>query len=88
MQLVGSIVKAQSLQINRILSDMAPGAVHAPLHVNEEWIDKFQGQFNQGWDKVREETLARQKKLGIVPKKYRLDASPRQYSSLGCSECR
>lgn len=55
---------------------MAPGAVHAPLHVNQEWIDKFQGQFNQGWDKVREETLARQKKLGIVPKNTDLTPRP------------
>ncbi|WP_417700315.1 arylsulfatase [Pseudophaeobacter sp.] len=45
----------------------APGAVHAPLHVSEEWIDKFAGQFDQGWDAVREETLARQKDIGVVP---------------------
>jgi len=45
----------------------APGATHAPHHPKEEWIAKYKGQFDQGWDKVREETLARQKKLGIVP---------------------
>ncbi|MCX5851562.1 MAG: arylsulfatase [Deltaproteobacteria bacterium] len=45
----------------------APGATHAPHHPKKEWIAKYKSQFDQGWDKVREETLARQKKLGIVP---------------------
>lgn len=44
-----------------------PGTAHAPHHAPKEWIDKFKGQFDQGWDKVREETLARQIKMGIVP---------------------
>jgi arylsulfatase A-like enzyme len=45
----------------------APGATHSPHHPKKEWIAEYKGQFDQGWDKVREETLARQKKLGIVP---------------------
>ena len=45
----------------------APGATHAPHHVPKEWSDKYKGKFDQGWDKLREETLARQKKLGVVP---------------------
>ena len=45
----------------------APGATHAPHHVPAEWRDRNKGKFDQGWDKVREETLERQKKLGIVP---------------------
>jgi arylsulfatase len=45
----------------------APGATHAPHHVPKEWADRYRGKFDQGWDKVREETLARQKKLGVVP---------------------
>jgi len=45
----------------------APGATHAPHHAPQSWIDRFKGQFDQGWDKVREETFARQKKLGVVP---------------------
>ncbi|NLZ05965.1 MAG: arylsulfatase [Phycisphaerae bacterium] len=45
----------------------APGATHAPHHPKKEWIAKYTGKFDQGWDKVREETLARQKELGIVP---------------------
>jgi arylsulfatase A-like enzyme len=44
-----------------------PGATHAPHHPKKEWIAKYKGQFDQGWDKVREETLARQKKLGLLP---------------------
>jgi arylsulfatase len=45
----------------------APGTAHAPHHAPKDWIAKFKGRFDQGWDKVREETLARQKALGIVP---------------------
>ena len=45
----------------------APGASHAPHHVPKEWIAKFKGQYDQGWDKLREETFARQKKLGVIP---------------------
>jgi arylsulfatase len=45
----------------------APGATHAPHHVPKEWADKYKGKFDAGWDKVREETFARQKKLGVIP---------------------
>jgi arylsulfatase len=45
----------------------APGATHAPHHVPKEWIDKYQGQFDDGWDALRERTFARQKELGVVP---------------------
>jgi arylsulfatase len=45
----------------------APGATHAPHHVPKEWSDKYKGRFDRGWDAVREETLARQKELGVVP---------------------
>jgi arylsulfatase len=45
----------------------APGATHSPHHPKKEWIAKYKGKFDQGWDKVREETLERQKKLGIAP---------------------
>src|SRR5262245_13720789 len=45
----------------------APGATHAPHHVPQEWIDKYKGKFDQGWDALREETFARQKKLGVIP---------------------
>ncbi|MCD1294193.1 sulfatase [Methanocella sp. CWC-04] len=51
---------------------LAFGACHAPHHVPEEWSDKYKGKFDKGWDKAREETLARQKKMGIVPKNTEL----------------
>src|SRR5450755_1439942 len=54
----------------------APGATHAPHHVPKEWIAKYKGKFDQGWDKLREETLARQKKLGIVPQNTILAPKP------------
>jgi arylsulfatase len=49
------------------LAYYAPGTAHAPHHAPKEWIAKFKGQFDQGWDKVREETFARQKAAGLVP---------------------
>ena len=45
----------------------APGATHAPHHVPKEWIEKYKGKFDGGWDKLHEETFARQKKLGVIP---------------------
>jgi arylsulfatase len=46
---------------------VAPGATHSPHHAPKDWIEKFKGKFDMGWDKYREETLERQKKLGVVP---------------------
>jgi arylsulfatase A-like enzyme len=54
----------------------APGALHAPHHVSNEWIAKYKGKFDQGWDKLREETLARQLKLGVVPPGTKLTPRP------------
>ncbi len=45
---------------------LALGAAHAPLHAPKEFIAKYKGKFDQGWDQVREETFERQKKLGII----------------------
>ena len=56
----------------------APGTAHAPHHAPKDWIAKFKGQFDQGWDKVREETLARQKKLGVVPPDTKLTPRPKE----------
>ena len=55
----------------------APGATHAPHHVPKEWIDKNKGRFDNGWDKLREETLARQIAMGVVPPGTRLAAKPK-----------
>jgi arylsulfatase A-like enzyme len=45
----------------------APGNGHAPHHATKDWIAKFNGQFDHGWDQQREITLANQKRLGVVP---------------------
>lgn len=45
----------------------ATGAAHAPLQVPRPWIDRYQGQFDQGWDALREEVFARQMALGVIP---------------------
>jgi arylsulfatase A-like enzyme len=54
----------------------APGATHAPHQVSKEWIAKYKGKFDQGWDKLREETLARQIQLGVVPAGTKLAPKP------------
>ena len=69
----------------------APGAVHAPHHVPAEWIAKWKGRFDGGWDKMREETLARQIKMGIVPAGTKLAPKPeaiRDWDSLSADEKR
>jgi len=59
----------------------APGACHAPHHVPKDWADKYKGKFDQGWDKLREESLARQKKLGVVPQTAELTKRPKEIQS-------
>jgi arylsulfatase len=59
----------------------APGATHAPHHVPKEWADKYKGKFDKGWDKLREETFARQKKLGVIPQDCDLTARPEEIPS-------
>jgi arylsulfatase A-like enzyme len=54
----------------------APGATHAPHHVPKEWADRYSGRFDDGWDALRERTLARQLELGIVPSGTELTARP------------
>ncbi len=45
----------------------APGATHSPHHAPKEWIDKFKGQFDDGWDALRERSFRRQLELGVIP---------------------
>jgi arylsulfatase len=59
----------------------APGATHAPHHVPKEWADKYKGKFDQGWDTLREETFARQKKLGVIPQDCQLTARHKEIPS-------
>jgi arylsulfatase len=55
----------------------APGAVHAPHHVPKKWADKYKGQFDEGWDKVREKSFARQKAMGLIPADTKLPPKAR-----------
>src|SRR5207249_4020439 len=56
----------------------APGACHAPHHVPLEWADKYKGRFDQGWDRLREEIFACQKKLGVIPANAELTKRPKE----------
>jgi arylsulfatase len=60
---------------------MATGATHEPHQVPQEWIDKYKGKFDQGWDKLREETFARQKEFGIIPTSAELTPRPKELPS-------
>ena len=54
----------------------ATGAVHAPHHVSKEWSDKYKGQFDKGWDKIRKETVKKMKSMGIIPENTNLAPKP------------
>jgi arylsulfatase A-like enzyme len=54
----------------------APGATHAPHHVPKQWIARWKGKFDQGWDELRNEILARQIDMGVVPEGTRLAPKP------------
>ncbi|MBD3885986.1 sulfatase-like hydrolase/transferase [Phormidium tenue FACHB-886] len=57
----------------------ATGATHAPHHAPKAWIDPYKGKFDQGWDKLREETFARQKQLGVIPADAQLTPRPPEF---------
>jgi arylsulfatase A-like enzyme len=70
---------------------LAPGAAHAPHHAPKEWIDKYKGKFDHGWDRERELTFARQKLLGVIPPDAQLTPRPKElpaWGSLGQDERR
>jgi arylsulfatase A-like enzyme len=54
----------------------ATGATHEPHQVPKNWIAKYQGKFDAGWDKLREENFARQKQLGVIPANAKLTPRP------------
>jgi arylsulfatase len=69
----------------------APGATHAPHHVPQEWIARWKGKFDKGWDQVREETLARQIAMGVVPAGTKLAPKPgaiKDWTALSADEKR
>lgn len=67
----------------------ATGAVHAPHHAPKEFIEKYKGKFDSGWLKLREETFARQKKMGVIPQDAKLAPMPediKDWESLSADE--
>ena len=56
----------------------APGATHAPLHAPREWIERFAGDFDEGWDVARERVFAQQKRAGVIPQNARLTPRPQE----------
>jgi arylsulfatase A-like enzyme len=72
---IGYIRKHNSVSPERpFFAYYCTGTAHAPHQAPKEWIEKYKGKFDQGWDKVREETFARQKKLGVIPQNTKLSA--------------
>jgi arylsulfatase A-like enzyme len=59
----------------------APGATHAPHHSPKEFSDKYKGRFDAGWDAIRDETIARQRELGVIPADAELTARPEEISA-------
>ena len=59
----------------------ATGALHAPHHVPKAYIDRYKGQFDKGWDVLRQETFARQKQMGVIPQNAELTARPKEIPS-------
>jgi arylsulfatase len=55
---------------------LAPGACHSPHHAPAEWIDRYRGQFDEGWDVWRDRALARQIASGVMPAHVRLSPRP------------
>ena len=55
----------------------ATGAVHAPHHAPKEWIEKYNGKFDSGWQKLREETFKKQKEMGVIPQNAQLAPMPK-----------
>ncbi|HUM07640.1 MAG TPA: arylsulfatase [Acidocella sp.] len=74
---IGWIKRAKSINPDKpFFAYFAPGSVHAPHHAPREWIERYKGKFDQGWDVYREEIFARQKALGAVPEDARLTTRP------------
>ncbi len=67
----------------------APGATHAPHQPKQAWRDKFKGKFDMGWNKMREEIFANQKRLGVIPANAQLTPWPKdlpEWDSLSADE--
>src|SRR5204862_3804545 len=83
-QAINWVQQQQSLMPDKpFFMYFAPGATHAPHHVAPEWSAKYKGRFDAGWDAIRDETLARQKELGVVPVDADLSARPAEIQAWG-----
>jgi arylsulfatase len=77
-QAIGWVKAQQSMTPDKpFFMYFATGAVHAPHHVPKEWIDKYKGKFDAGWDDIRETTIARQKEMGMIPANTKLPPKPK-----------
>ena len=76
-QAIGWVKAQQSMTPDKpFFMYFATGAVHAPHHVPKEWIEKYKGKFDAGWDDAREKTVARQKERGLIPANTELPPKP------------
>ena len=64
------------MTVDNVGKSDSPGATHAPHHAPKDWIAKFKGKFDHGWDKQREITFENQKKMGLIPPHSVLTARP------------
>ncbi|WNZ27052.1 arylsulfatase [Leptolyngbya sp. NK1-12] len=87
---IGWIRTQQSIAPDKpFFAYFATGATHAPHHAPKAWIDRYQGKFDQGWDKLRQDIFARQKQLGVIPANAQLTPRPPEFpawDSLSASE--
>jgi arylsulfatase A-like enzyme len=78
-QAVGWVKAQQSMTPDKpFFMYFATGAVHAPHHVPKNWIEKYKGKFDAGWDDVRQKTIARQKEMGVIPASTKLGPKPEE----------
>ena len=74
---IGWVRRRQALEPDKpFFAYLAPGATHAPHHCPADYADRYKGEFDSGWDALRERTLLRQKQLGVVPPEAELTARP------------
>lgn len=81
-QAIDWIRQQKSVAPNKpVFVQYANAACHTPHHAPADWIARFAGQFDQGWDALREQSLARQKRLGVVPEDSALTSRPEQIAA-------
>lgn len=75
--LIGWLHERDTLEPERpFFAYLAPGSPHTPHHAPAEWIARYKGQFDKGWDAIRAETFDRQKRAGLVPASATISPRP------------